>query len=123
MSLLVYILGFAIPGTSLMLIRSFAEHKAEREVERRTAVVESRGPLALLFLFNNLHAAHHAQPWIAWYRLPGWYRAHRDELLAGNGGLLYRGYGEVFSRAPACDGTSAASAGGHEQRAPGGRLP
>jgi fatty acid desaturase len=98
MHLLTYLLGFAIPGTSLMLIRSFAEHKAEREVERRTAIVEGTGPLAVLFLFNNLHAAHHAQPWIPWYRLPAWYQLNRQRLIAGNGGLVYRSYAEVFRR-------------------------
>jgi fatty acid desaturase len=98
MSLLAYALACALPGTSLMLIRSFCEHRAERDVARRTAIVEGHGPLALLFLFNSLHAVHHAHPQIAWYRLPGWFHANRARLLEANGGLLYHGYGDVFRR-------------------------
>jgi fatty acid desaturase len=98
MSIWLYVLGFALPGTALMLIRSFCEHRADSEVERRTAVVEGAGPLALLFLNNSLHAAHHERPQIAWYRLPAYWRANRERLLAANGGLLYRGYGDIFRR-------------------------
>jgi fatty acid desaturase len=98
MSLWLYVLGLVIPGTSLMLVRSFAEHKAEAEVSWRTAIVESSGPLALLYLFNNFHALHHEKPWVAWYELPPLFRNSRARLLAANGGLLYRGYGDVFRR-------------------------
>ena len=98
MSSVFYVLAFVIPGTSLMLIRSFAEHKADALVERRTAVVESFGPLALLYLYNNLHATHHDRPWVPWYELPGQFRASRSRLLSANGGLRYRGYGEIFRR-------------------------
>lgn len=93
-----YFLGLVIPATALMMIRSYAEHRAAAPVERRTAVVEGLGPLSLLFLFNNLHAAHHERPALAWYRLPAYYRANRLRLLAGNGGLHYRGYQDVFRR-------------------------
>ncbi|MFK8253076.1 fatty acid desaturase [Ancylobacter terrae] len=86
------------PGTSLQMIRSFAEHKAEREVFERSAIVEGASVLGLLFLNNNLHAVHHAQPTLPWYRLPAVYRANRDAILEENGGLLYRGYAEVFRR-------------------------
>ncbi len=98
MSLVTYVFAIAIPGTSLMLIRSFAEHLAESEVARRTAIVENSWFFGVLFLFNNLHAAHHQQPTLAWYRLPGWYKAHRAALIAANGGLLYRGYAGLFRR-------------------------
>jgi len=98
MSLWLYVVAFAIPGTALMLIRSFAEHRAHSDVSRRTAVVEGHGPLAWLFLFNNLHAAHHANPQLAWYRLPAFYRGNRQRFIEGNGGLLYHGYTEVFRR-------------------------
>ena len=98
MSLGLYVLAFALPGTSLMLIRSFCEHRAEADFDRRTAVVDGQGPFALLFLNNNLHAAHHEHPQLAWYALPAYWRQHRGRLLAANGDLLYRGYGDVFSR-------------------------
>lgn len=93
-----YLLVFVYPGTALLLVRSFAEHRAEVVSAHRTAVVEGSPVMGLLFLNNNLHAAHHAHPTLPWYRLPAWYRAHREELLAGNGGLVYRGYGDVVRR-------------------------
>jgi fatty acid desaturase len=93
-----YLLLFVYPGTALLLVRSFAEHKAESAVSKRTAIVEGSPVLGLLFLNNNLHAAHHAHPTLPWYRLPEWYRANRAALLDGNGGLLYTGYGDVFRR-------------------------
>ena len=95
---LAYILIFVYPGTALQLIRSFAEHKAEGAVSKRTAVVEGSPVLGLLFLNNNLHAAHHAHPTLPWYRLPQWYRDNRAEILDDNGGLRYEGYGDVFRR-------------------------
>ncbi|MBO0902744.1 fatty acid desaturase [Jiella sonneratiae] len=98
MSPLAYLAIFVYPGTALLLVRSFAEHKAEGVVSKRTAVVEGSPVFALLFLNNNLHAAHHAHPTLPWYRLPSWYRANRASLLDGNGGLLYQGYGDVFRR-------------------------
>lgn len=93
-----YLLTFVYPGTALSLLRSFAEHRADAVPERRVAVVERAGLFALLFLHNNLHAAHHRSPGVPWYRLPAYYRRNRAILLAGNGGLLYRGYGDVARR-------------------------
>jgi fatty acid desaturase len=98
MSIAFYVIAIVIPGTSLMLIRSFAEHRANREVAHRTAIVESASPLALLFLYNNLHAAHHARPDIPWYRLPRFYRDNRERFVRGNGGLVYGGYRDVVRR-------------------------
>ncbi|HSI40792.1 MAG TPA: fatty acid desaturase [Xanthobacteraceae bacterium] len=95
---LAYVLLFLYPGTALLMVRSFAEHKAESTVAKRTAIVENSPVLGLLFLNNNLHAAHHAHPTLPWYRLPGYYRTHRAALLEGNGGLLYKGYTDVFRR-------------------------
>jgi fatty acid desaturase len=93
-----YLLGFVYLGTSLALVRSFAEHKANDAVEKRTAVVESSPILGLLFLHNNLHVVHHAWPTVPWYRIPAMYRRHREAVLAANGGLVYRGYADVFRR-------------------------
>jgi fatty acid desaturase len=61
-------------------------------------VVEKAGLLALLYLNNNLHAAHHRAPAVAWFRLPGLYRRNRAEILRRNGGLVYQGYGEIVRR-------------------------
>lgn len=95
----VYLVLFALPGTSLTLVRSFAEHKAAPAPQERSAVVEAGGLLSLLFLNNNLHYAHHKRPDLPWHALPVYYRAHREQLLRENGGLLYRGgYLEICRR-------------------------
>lgn len=93
-----YLLGFVYLGTSLALVRSFAEHKAEHAVEKRTAIVEKSPVLGLLFLYNNLHVAHHKWPTVPWYRLPKLYRENRDALILENGGLVYNGYRDVVRR-------------------------
>jgi fatty acid desaturase len=93
-----YLLGLVYCGTALALVRSFAEHKAEEAVEKRTAIVENSPVFGLLFLHNNLHAAHHKWPMVPWYRLPSLYAEHREALIRENGGLLYKGYGDVFRR-------------------------
>ena len=93
-----YFWAFAYVGTSLALIRSYAEHRAEAEVERRTAVVESSWLLGPLFLFNNLHVVHHLRASLPWYEIPRWYRLNRAAVLARNGGLVYRSYFDVARR-------------------------
>ncbi len=93
-----YLLIFVYPGTALTLLRSFAEHRAAPAADERIAIVERAGVLGLLFLNNNLHAAHHRVPALAWYALPAYHAQHRAALLAANGGLLYRGYGEIVRR-------------------------
>jgi fatty acid desaturase len=77
-------------------IRTFLEHRAHEVARARTVVVEDRGPLALLFLNNNLHVVHHMHPNVAWYRLPALYRANRAHYLRRNEGYAFKGYGEVF---------------------------
>src|SRR3954467_8623006 len=47
-----YLLLFAWPGTGLALIRSFAEHRAARDVAARTATIEAGWFMRLLFLNN-----------------------------------------------------------------------
>ena len=93
-----YLLLFVYPGTSLMLLRSYCEHRAHETIDGRTMVVEAGPVFGLLYLNNNLHAAHHEAPGLAWYELPAYYRAHRAELLARNGGYLALGYGELIRR-------------------------
>lgn len=93
-----YLLGFVYLGTSLALIRSFAEHRARDHVDQRTAIVEKSPILGLLFLNNNLHVVHHRWPGLPWYKIKGVYAAHRDEVLKSNGGLVYNGYLDVFRR-------------------------
>lgn len=96
--LLDYLLIFAYPGMSVTLLRSFLEHRAHARPEERNVVVEAGWVMSLLFLNNNLHALHHAEPGTSWYALPTRYRSRRQELLAANGGYRYRGYGEIVAR-------------------------
>ncbi|MDJ0275911.1 fatty acid desaturase [Sphingomonas sp. 2R-10] len=93
LSLATYVLCFMLPGQAASLLRGFAEHRADAAGTSRAATVVSRGPLALLFLNNNLHAAHHAFPATPWYRLPALERArtHRVEPR-------YAGYRDVLRR-------------------------
>lgn len=85
-------------GHGLLKVRTFLEHRAHEAARARTVVVEDRGPLALLFLNNNLHVVHHMHPGVAWYRLPAVYAANRDHYLRRNEGYSYAGYGEVMRR-------------------------
>ena len=95
---LTYLFGAVYPATSLLLLRSFAEHRAAAGVPQRIALVENAPVLGLLFLFNNLHVVHHVWPRVPWWRIPGLYRRHREALIAANGGLLYDGYADVARR-------------------------
>lgn len=98
MNLTKYLACFVYPGLALSLVRSFAEHRADPTPGHRVAVVERAPIFGLLFLNNNLHAAHHAWPGLPWWRLPARYRSHRTALLQANGGLVYDGYRDVFVR-------------------------
>jgi fatty acid desaturase len=93
-----YYLLVAYPGISLALVLAIGAHQAAEEVEHRTIIVEASPFWSLLFLNNNLHVAHHARPAMAWYKLPAFYRAEREQLIAGNNGYLMKGYGEIFAR-------------------------
>lgn len=93
-----YFWCFAYAGTALALVRSFAEHRAEKIVERRTAIVEKSWIFGPLFLFNNLHVAHHMRASMPWYQLPRWYRLNRAALIESNGGLVYDTYFDVAIR-------------------------
>jgi len=98
MPIWLYGLCFVYPGAALSLLRSFAEHRADPTPQHRVAVVEHAPILGLLFLYNNLHAAHHDRPSAPWHSLPGFYARERERLLRANGGLVYRGYGEILRR-------------------------
>jgi fatty acid desaturase len=93
-----YYLLIAYPGLSLSLVRSYCEHRASERPEHRTIIVEASWFWSLLFLFNNLHVAHHTRPAMPWYRLPNFYSANRKALLEKNDGYTMKGYGEIFRR-------------------------
>jgi fatty acid desaturase len=98
LDLAAYVALFVYPGTAILLIRSFAEHRASFGVTERTAIVENAPLFGFLFLYNSLHSAHHTVPGLAWYDLPAWYKANRDRLIRQNGGLVYNGYLDVARR-------------------------
>ena len=81
---------------ALLKIRTFLEHRAHEKARARTVIVDDRGPLALLFLNNNLHVVHHAHPQVAWYQLPALYRSRKEAFLRRNEGYVYRSYGQIF---------------------------
>ncbi|MEQ9812519.1 MAG: fatty acid desaturase [Azospirillaceae bacterium] len=85
-------------GMSILRVRTFLEHQPHDDRARRSVIIEDRGPLAFLFLNNNLHAVHHAYPGAPWYRLPALYRRGRDVFLRRNGGYRYGSYREIARR-------------------------
>jgi len=88
----------AYAGMGILMVRTFLEHQAHERAGARSVIIEDRGPLALLFLNNNLHSVHHAYPSVPWYRLPGLFRENRKRFLKMNGGYRYETYGAVFRR-------------------------
>lgn len=93
-----YVLFVAYWGNSLTMMRSYAEHRAHDQVSCRTIVVESNPVVGLLFLNNNLHAAHHENPTLPWYALPEYYRSNRTRLIERNCGYVMKGYCEIARR-------------------------
>jgi len=88
----------AYVGFSILKIRTFLEHRAHERASGRTVVIEDKGPLALIFLNNNLHVVHHMHPKVAWYRLPRLFAEKRETYLTHNDSYYYRSYGEIFRR-------------------------
>ena len=93
-----YIVTMVIPGNAILLIRSFAEHRARADMHERTTTVEGSWLLGPLFLFNNLHSLHHSEPGLPWYRYNARYRVRRNALRAENGGQVYATYFDVARR-------------------------
>ena len=76
-------------GLGLVKIRTFLEHRAHDQMHARTVVVEDRGPLALLFLNNNLHVVHHMHPGVPWYALPKLYQKQQAQFQSANENYTY----------------------------------
>ena len=86
----------AYAGLSILKIRTFLEHRAHHHASGRTVVIEDKGPLAWIFLNNNLHVVHHMHPKAAWYDLPTLYAQDRQKYLTRNDGYRYGSYREIF---------------------------
>ncbi len=97
MPLLAYVLA-AYLGQSVLKIRTFLEHRAHEAFRARTVIIEDRGPLALLFLNNNLHVVHHMHPAVPWYDLPRLYAERKAHYQRRNDGYVYGNYVEIFRR-------------------------
>ncbi|MGH1415288.1 MAG: fatty acid desaturase [Pelagimonas sp.] len=82
---------------SLLKIRTFLEHRADRHAAGRTVIVEDRGPLSWIFLNNNFHVVHHMHPALPWYRLPREYKQNKDHYLTRNRGYTFASYWQVFN--------------------------
>lgn len=91
-----YILGAVWIGTSVILIRSFAEHLWQPDPDARTAFVDGFFPFGLLFLFNNMHHAHHARPTVPWYQIPRLAKQLGSRAAAHSSAGYYRGYRDLI---------------------------
>ncbi|MEO0486569.1 MAG: fatty acid desaturase [Pseudomonadota bacterium] len=83
---------------SILKIRTFCEHQAHEQTGGRSVIIEDRGPLALIFLNNNLHVVHHMHPTVAWYDLPARFRTNRAKYLRLNNDYRFSSYAEIFRR-------------------------
>ncbi len=83
-------------GYGLLKIRTYLEHRAHEAFRARTVIIEDKGPLALLFLNNNLHVVHHMHPGVSWYKLPALYAARREHYQRRNEAYVYKNYAEIF---------------------------
>lgn len=87
-----YVGLIAYPGTAMALLRSYAEHRAMPEEGHRTIILEAGWFWSIMFLWNNLHALHHREPGLAWWKRPQRYRDLRPALLESNGNYFVPGY-------------------------------
>ncbi|MEO1703768.1 MAG: fatty acid desaturase [Pseudomonadota bacterium] len=85
-------------GLSILKIRTFCEHQAHEQTGGRSVIIEDRGPLALIFLNNNLHVVHHLHPNVPWYALPEQFRRNRARYLRLNDDYRFASYGDIFRR-------------------------
>lgn len=90
-----YALAIAYPGMSLLMLRTYAEHRAHENAEARSVIVEFCPIFSLLFLNNNLHVVHHAHPRAPWYKLPEIYRNARADWQRRNEGYVFASYVEL----------------------------
>lgn len=94
-----FALGTMYGGRILNAIRPFPEHKYQSGVETRTAMIMAGPFMSLLMLNNNLHIAHHEEPWVAWYRVKALSNRVNAVERAREAGVLYEGgYAEVFRK-------------------------
>lgn len=82
---------------SLIMFRSFFEHRPERLPEKRSVIQEGDFITRFLFLNNNYHYVHHTHPSLPWYKVRSEYLNNRERYVKENGHFLYRGYASWLS--------------------------
>lgn len=87
-----YLLCVSYPAMSLLMLRTYAEHRAHEHAEARSIIVEFCPLFSLLFLNNNLHIVHHAYPRAPWYELPSMYQSAREDWQRRNEGYVFSSY-------------------------------
>lgn len=95
MPIWLYLLFVSYPAMSLLMLRTYAEHRAHENAEARSIIVEFCPVFSLLFLNNNLHVVHHAHPRAAWYELPAMYRAAKADWQRRNEGYVFASYAQL----------------------------
>lgn len=93
---LLYVVTVAWGGLSIVSVRTFCEHKWDRDPDGRTVIVERGGVFGFLFLWNNLHFVHHKLPRAPWYALPALYRARAEDWRRENGGYVFPDYWAII---------------------------
>lgn len=93
-----YCVGVVYPSISLILTRSYLEHRPSEIKTKRTVVVEGGWFWSLLFMSVNFHVTHHEHPGEPWYRVPGIYRCDFRGVAERNGGYIYSSYGNLIWR-------------------------
>ena len=92
MPIWLYVSCISYPAMSLLMLRTYAEHRAHDSAEARSIIVEFCPLFSLLFLNNNLHVVHHAHPRAPWYDLPAMYRVNKQNWQQRNEGYVFRSY-------------------------------
>jgi fatty acid desaturase len=93
-----YLLGFCYGGAALTAVRGYAEHRWCPPGQSRSATVDAGLAWRLLFLNNNFHHAHHADPSLPWFQVPAQSRHLDAAVISARGAGSYSGYGEIFWR-------------------------
>lgn len=97
-SLIWFLLAVSYPALALTKVRSFLEHRAEKDPLARSVINEAAWPWRVLFLNLNYHSVHHDLPGVPWYGLRTVYLYDSAGYQARNGGFVVRGYGVWLRR-------------------------
>lgn len=77
---------------SVILLRSFYEHRVAAEPNHRSIIMKASWPMRILYLNNNYHAIHHEHPTMSWYKLGKEYDSKQTHYEEKNGRFDEHGY-------------------------------